>query len=105
MIRPLGGAAADIREEAEGPRAETRGASESDGWPASERRFAIYLAVVTGILIAAMLLSVAIGSVPLSLRSVVAAIAEGIVPWRSRTAGAAAAPVSPSYGSCGCRGL
>ena len=92
MSRPLGGSAQDIREEPEGLFSRTQDAAKSNGWAADERRYVIYLAIVTGILIAAMLLSVAIGSVPLTLRSVVAAIAEGVMPRQSRLGGSSPTP-------------
>jgi len=58
----------------------------------SKRRFPIYLAIVTAILIAMMLASVAIGSVPLSWRSVLHALTERAAPWQSRPAGEAIDP-------------
>ena len=56
------------------------------------RRFPIYLAIVITILITMMMVSVAIGSVPLPLRSVVLAITEGVTPWQPPPADAAIAP-------------
>lgn len=56
---------------------------------AGERRFLIYLAIVTATLISAMLLSVAIGSVAIPLRAVLRAIAERLAPWASQPLGPA----------------
>jgi iron complex transport system permease protein len=54
--------------------------------------FPIYVAIVTAVLITMMLASVAIGSVPLPLNSVLRALIGRVAPWQSHPAGAAIAP-------------